>query len=207
MDKMDLKPFRYNIASTASSSPIHPGLISSNLGHNQELYTSMSISQKSQTDEYEGYNILFQLDDISGKSYSEAMFETYGSLGLLVWLKVKTFEAFNKITIPDELLLELVMCLLNGLKDPKGASNQLVKLVQALPEKEVLFKYLEVSTPMEAALIILCITIHKEYVKAYLNSSDLSEFEFLLCELRRRNPAPILNQALRLCGFTSLFKV
>ena len=202
MDKMDQKNLRCNSASTASS-PIHPGLISSNLGHNQECYTSTSISQKSP--EYEAYNILFQLDDISGKSYSEAMFETYGSLGLLVWFKVKTFEGFNKITIPDELLLELVMCLLNGLKDPKGSSNQLVKLVQALPEKEVLFKYLEVSTPMEAALIILCITIRKEYVKAYLNSYGLSEFELLLCELRRRNPARILRQASRLCGFSSFF--
>jgi hypothetical protein len=207
MDKMDVRPFRNCGAPTASSLPIHSGFVSSHLGHNQELYSPMNISQKPHADEYEAYNILFQLDDISGKSYSEAMFDTYGSFGLLVWLKVKTFDAFNKITMPDELLLELVLGLLNGLKDPKGASNTLAKLVQVLPDREVLFKYLEVSTPMEAALILLCITIHKEYAKTYLNSSDLSEFEFLLCELQRRNSTPILNQALRLCGFTSLLKV
>lgn len=207
MDQMDVRHFRYCGAPTASSSPIQSGLISTHLRHNQELYSSMSISQKSHTVEYQAYNILSQLDNVSGKSYSEAMFDTFGSLGLLVWLKVKTFDAFNKITMPDELLLELVLCLLNGLKDPKGASSQLVKLVQVLPDNEVQFKYLEVSTPMEAALIILCITIRKEYAKAYLHSADLSEYEFLLSELRRRNPAPILNQALRLCGFTSLLKV
>lgn len=204
MDKMDARLLQSSKASSFCASNSNSELYLSHQRTSQEKYPSMNTSYNSQYEENGPYNIIQKLDDISGKSYLESIYDNFGSLGLLVWYKVRPLEKFNSIQIADELLLELLNCLLKGLKGIKNSQNLLVKLVSVLPSKGVLYNYLQVNNPMEAALVILCICIHKEYTKKYLNRVGLCELDSLLNHLYLNNPATILDQALKLCGFTSL---
>lgn len=102
------------------------------------------------------------LDEIA-----EEIFEMYSSLGLTVWYKVRHFEAFKQISMPDELLLVLIECCYSGLRQQRNQGNLFISLMQSIPAIETLRLYIQPQTTMEGALFYICAMLHLVYAREF----------------------------------------
>ena len=131
---------------------------------------------------------------------AEEIFEMYSSLGLTVWYKVRHFEAFKQITMPDELLLILIESCYAGLRQQIKEGNLFVSLMQSIPAIETLRMHAQPQTTMEGALFYICAMLHLVYAREFKLKAYQEIIENLFKDFLTLNAQSFTGEVLAILG-------
>lgn len=135
------------------------------------------------------------LDEIA-----EEIFEMYSSLGLTVWYKVRHFEVFKQITMPDELLLILIESSYTGLRQKRKQGNLFISLMHSIPAIETLRVYVQPQTTMEGALFYICAMLHLVYAREFKLKDYHELVEYLFKDFLTLNAQSFVEEVLAILG-------